>query len=272
MSAVVQRAAADTQAQQDIWRALANPFRRGLLDLLSDGPRTTSQLVDAAPELSRFAVMQHLGVLTAAGLVIVRRHGRYRLNYLNPVPLRRWYERWVTPLADRASAELLALQRHVERADQLEGGTSMSVAIDQVRTVRIDVEMRFRASPERIFRAVTQESLEWFPHTYGEDRVQGIVLEPRVGGAHYEDWGGGAGHLYGQVTVFDPPRAWATRGRIMPGSTLDTAYEVQEAGDESILRVSKVAVGPMTEDEAAAIRTFGDLSRFEEALRRVVER
>lgn len=115
MSAVAHEAGSDTEAQQDVWRALANPYRRQLLDQLSDGPRTTSQLVDAAPELSRFAVMQHLGVLTDADLVIVRRHGRYRLNYLNPVPLRRWYERWVTPLADRASAELLALQRHVER-------------------------------------------------------------------------------------------------------------------------------------------------------------
>ena len=67
------------------------------------------------PELSRFAVMQHLGVLTDAGLVVVRRRGRHRFNHLNPVPLRRWYERWVVPLADRAGAELLALERHIEK-------------------------------------------------------------------------------------------------------------------------------------------------------------
>src|SRR5262245_17544295 len=178
-------AAAD---EQDVWRALANPFRRALLDLLNEGPRTTTQLVAAAPDLSRFAVMQHLGVLTDAGLVIVRRHGRYRFNYLNPVPLRQWYERWVTPLADRASAELLALQRHVERE---EGGTPMALAIDQVRTVRIETELRFAATPERVFRALTEQTLEWFPHTYGEDRVLRLVIEPRVGGAHYEDWGDG---------------------------------------------------------------------------------
>src|SRR5690242_12965134 len=98
----------------DLWRALSNPLRRQLLDALADGPRTTGELAELVPELSRFAVMQHLGVLTDAGLVVVRRRGRHRFNHLNPVPLRRWYERWVTPFADRTAAEMLALQRSVE--------------------------------------------------------------------------------------------------------------------------------------------------------------
>jgi DNA-binding transcriptional ArsR family regulator len=64
--------------------------------------------------------MQHLGVLADAGLVIARRRGKHRFNHLNPVPLRRWYERWVVPLADAAATEMLALQRAVEQpaADQ----------------------------------------------------------------------------------------------------------------------------------------------------------
>ena len=60
---------------------------------------------------------------------------------------------------------------------------------------------------------MTQQSLDWFPHTYGEDRVRRIVLEPRVGGQHYEDWGHGSGHLYGEVTVYDPPRGRCGIGR-----------------------------------------------------------
>src|SRR5262245_53030712 len=78
-----------------VWRALANPVRRQLLDASSAGPRTTGDLAAEVPELSRFAVMQHLGVLTDAGLVVARPRGRHRFNHLNPVPLRRWYERWV---------------------------------------------------------------------------------------------------------------------------------------------------------------------------------
>lgn len=253
---------------QDVWRALSTPLRRHLLDLLSSGPRTTGELAEAVPDLSRFAVMQHLRVLTDAGLVVVRRRGRYRFNYLNPVPLRRWYERWVPPLADRAAAEVLALRRRVE---QPEGGTSMTVLTDQIRTVRIETELRFRATPDRVFRALTEETLQWFPFTYGEDRVKAIVVEPRVGGAHFEDWGDGMGHLYGHVTVFDRPRRFATRGRIMPGTILDTQYVLDADGDQTVLRMSKVAVGPMSEEEAASVHTHGDISRFEEPLRRLVE-
>jgi DNA-binding transcriptional ArsR family regulator len=254
---------------QDVWRALANPLRRRFLDLLAGGPRTTGELAAATPDLSRYAVMQHLGVLTEAGLIVVRRRGRHRLNHLNPVPLRQWYERWVTPLADRAAAEMSALRRSIETT---EGDLTMPVADESIRVVRIEAELRFRASADRIFRALTEEIRDWFPHSYGEDRVQAIVIEPRVGGAHYEDWGDGMGYLYGHVAVIDRPRLLALRGRVMAGSILDTRYELEPDGAETILRMSKVAVGPMTDDEAEGIRAFGDIARHEERLRRLVER
>jgi len=103
--------------EPDLWRALASPWRRRLLDLLRDAPATTGALADQIPELSRFAVMQHLGVLTEAGVVIAERRGRDRINHLNPVPLRAWHERWVQPLADAGSAELLALRRRAETGE-----------------------------------------------------------------------------------------------------------------------------------------------------------
>jgi DNA-binding transcriptional ArsR family regulator len=255
----------------DLWRALASPVRRQLLDLLSSGPMTTGDLAERLTSLSRFAVMQHLGVLTDAGLVVVRRSGRHRFNHLNPVPLRRWYERWVVPLADRAAAEMLALQRFVE---ETEGGSSMAIATDQdqVRIVRIETELRFRCTPDRLFRALTEESLTWFPHTYGDDdRVQRIVMEPMVGGRHYEDWGDGMGHLYGHVTVFDRPHELSLRGRVMPGSILDTHYQLEADGEETVLRASKICVGPMTDEEAAGVQSFGNIQRFEVALRALVE-
>src|SRR4029450_7832460 len=127
-----------------IWRALSNPTRRQLLDAMSRGPRTTGDLAEAMPDLSRFAVMQHLGVLTDAGLGVGRRRGGHRYNHLNPGPLGRWCERWVVPLADRAGAELLALERHVERAKR-EGGPAVTVMTDEIRTVRIEAEVRVRS-------------------------------------------------------------------------------------------------------------------------------
>jgi hypothetical protein len=98
-----------------------------------------------------------------------------------------------------------------------------------------------------------------FPRDSG-DKVRRVVLEPRVGGQHYEDWGDGSGHLYGQVTVYDPPTQWATRGRVYPGTILDTSYELTEETGGVRVRVTKLAVGPMTEEEAAGIAEFGDFS------------
>ena len=78
-----------------VWRALANPLRREMLDALRDGPLTTGEVAALFPRHSRFAVMQHLKALEAGGLVVPRRRGRQRFNYLNPVPIQRIYDRWV---------------------------------------------------------------------------------------------------------------------------------------------------------------------------------
>jgi len=78
-----------------IWKALSDPTRRELLDLLRDGPRQTTDLVESFPHLSRFAVMKHLDVLRESGLVATRSEGRRRINSLNAAPLRNVIERWI---------------------------------------------------------------------------------------------------------------------------------------------------------------------------------
>ena len=126
-----------------------------------------------------------------------------------------------------------------------------------------------RAVGQQVFEVMTQQSLDWFPVTYGEDRVRRVVLEPRVGGQHYEDWGDGHGHLYGEVTVYDPPLRWATRGRVMPGTILDTDYRLREEAGAVVVSVTKVATGPMTKEEAAGIARFGDLTRYAPAIQKL---
>ena len=78
-----------------VWKSLADPTRRRILDLLRDGPCQTTQIVDAFPEFSRFGVMKHLDVLREAGLVVTRSEGRRRINSLNAAPLRDVIERWI---------------------------------------------------------------------------------------------------------------------------------------------------------------------------------
>ncbi len=96
-----------------VWKALADPTRRRLLDRLKTGPRTTGELCVRLP-LSRFAVMKHLAILERAGLVIVERRGRERWNHLNAVPIRQLYERWISEYAGFWATSLLRLKRQVE--------------------------------------------------------------------------------------------------------------------------------------------------------------
>lgn len=97
-----------------VWRALASPVRRAIMDALRDGPLTTGALAEQFPSLSRFAVMQHLRVLAAAELVVSRRSGRERHNYLNPVPLQRLLDRWVSRYARPWTEALVDLGRELE--------------------------------------------------------------------------------------------------------------------------------------------------------------
>lgn len=105
-------------ADDPIWKALANPVRRNLLDRLAEGPRTTGELAAGHASLSRYAVMQHLEVLVDAGLVLVRREGRRRLNYLNAVPVQLACERWLAGPAGQAARQASAFKRHVEGRSQ----------------------------------------------------------------------------------------------------------------------------------------------------------
>jgi DNA-binding transcriptional ArsR family regulator len=99
---------------EPVWRALASPLRRTMLDLLRDGPLTTGELAERFPRYSRFAVMQHLRVLEEGGLVLHRREGRQRFNYLNPVPIQQIYQRWVSRYQEPWAESLVALKDTLE--------------------------------------------------------------------------------------------------------------------------------------------------------------
>ena len=103
-----------------VWRALSNAIRRRILDVLQDGHRTTGELSDLFPELSRFAVMQHLKVLTEANLVVVVRQGRERHNYLNPVPIQQIYDRWVSHHMQPWTDALTSLKSELEARERKE--------------------------------------------------------------------------------------------------------------------------------------------------------
>jgi DNA-binding transcriptional ArsR family regulator len=98
-----------------VWKALSDSTRRSILDYLRDRPRTTTEVVEMFPHLSRFGVMKHLDVLRHANLVTTREEGRQRVNSLNVVPIRQIYERWVGPFQELWTSELLRIKEIAEQ-------------------------------------------------------------------------------------------------------------------------------------------------------------
>lgn len=107
--------AAEGVDEDKVFKALAAPTRRRILDELKDRPCTTGQLCAALLALDRCTVMQHLGVLEDAGLVIVQRKGRERWNHLDPLPIKHIQDRWIGGYATAAVEKLATLKTNLER-------------------------------------------------------------------------------------------------------------------------------------------------------------
>jgi DNA-binding transcriptional ArsR family regulator len=106
----------------DVWKALSDPTRRAILDLLRNGPKTTTEIVEAFGKLTRFGVMKHMDVLRTAHLIHTREEGRQRINSLNAVPIQQIYERWVSRYEGFWADRLLRIQEDFETDRDAKGG------------------------------------------------------------------------------------------------------------------------------------------------------
>jgi DNA-binding transcriptional ArsR family regulator len=126
----------------DVFRALADPTRRELLDELFNEDGQTLSALEARLPMTRFGVMKHLRVLEEAGLVVTRRRGREKLHFLNPVPIRLVHDRWVSKYAAPWAATLSDLKH------TLEGKTMEKV-----------FEIYIKTTPDRLWEAITDPEL-----------------------------------------------------------------------------------------------------------------
>ncbi|GID97258.1 ArsR/SmtB family transcription factor [Amorphoplanes digitatis] len=97
-----------------VFKALADPTRRFLLDLLFAREGRTLTELESEVEMTRFGVSKHLKVLEEAGLVVVRREGREKLHFLNPVPIRLIHDRWIDKYTERHVTALVDLKKSLE--------------------------------------------------------------------------------------------------------------------------------------------------------------
>src|SRR5579871_5928602 len=125
----------------DVFKALADPTRRSILDELfrQDG-QTLGSLEECFP-MSRFGVMKHLKLLEEAGLVVSKRRGREKLHFLNPVPIRLVHDRWVSKYAEGWAAGLSELKQGLEK------------------TVEKVFEIYIKTTPERLWHAITDTEM-----------------------------------------------------------------------------------------------------------------
>ncbi|HEY1517385.1 MAG TPA: SRPBCC domain-containing protein [Solirubrobacteraceae bacterium] len=126
----------------EVFRALADPTRRSLLDeLYKEDGQTLSALEQRVP-MTRFGVMKHLKVLEGGGLVVTRRRGREKLHYLNPVPIRLVHDRWVSKYAEPWAAGLSDLKHDLED-----------------RTMEKVFEIYIKTTPERLWEAIVNPEM-----------------------------------------------------------------------------------------------------------------
>src|ERR1051326_1122936 len=265
------KAHADDLAQ--VWKALADPSRRAVLDMLRERPRTTGEL-SRAFATTRFAVMKHLTVLERAGLVTVRRRGRERWNHLNAVPLQQIHERWITPYAAHWAEGMLRLKRHAERVGKEVIVPATDVAVP-LRTMHIVQEVTITAPRATAWKALTQDITAWWgpPYAVEADRMKDIQLEVKPGGRFFEDHGDGGGHIWAFMTGVEPegyiqftgPMGMATCALARFSDTLEDT-----AGGATRVRLTHDAMGDIPD---AAIEGYtGGWKDLHERLQAYVER
>jgi uncharacterized protein YndB with AHSA1/START domain/DNA-binding transcriptional ArsR family regulator len=178
------------------FRALADPSRRLLLDRLfeRDG-QTLGELTGHLPDMTRFGVMRHLDVLEGAGLISTRRVGREKRHYLNPVPIRRIHDRWISKYAAPVIGTMSAVKDHLE-------APPMAVPPDEIEHV---YSIYINASPERVWRAITDgdETVQYY---YGTR----VNSDWKVGSRVSYDYPDGTVAADGEVIECSPPNRLET--------------------------------------------------------------
>jgi uncharacterized protein YndB with AHSA1/START domain len=206
----------------DVFRALADPTRRALLDELfrEDGQTLTS--LEARFAMTRFGVMKHLKLLEDAGLVVTRRHGREKRHHLNPVPIRLVHDRWVSKFAEPWVAGLSDLKERLER------------------TMEKVYELYIRTTPERLWEAITDPEVRAkysFGNVVHSDWTEGstyTATNPKFGDGALMD---------GENVEVDPPRRLVQTFRAHWGEAVEAegtsrvTWEIEPVGDSCRLTV-----------------------------------
>ncbi|MFN8110522.1 MAG: metalloregulator ArsR/SmtB family transcription factor [Thermoleophilia bacterium] len=207
-----------------VFKALADPTRRALLDALFAADGQTLTALEAHAPMTRFGLMKHLRVLEDAGLVVTRRRGREKLHFLNPVPIQQAYDRWVGKFAAPWAATL----------------TTLKTALEDDAMEQHVYEIYIKTTPERLWQAITDPAMR---------AVYSFGLQVQ------SDWTAGSPHRAvsagtdrviadGENIEVDPPRRLVQTQRALWGEDVASegfsriTWEIEPVGDSCRLMLT----------------------------------
>ena len=216
-----------------MFRAVADPTRRSLLDELFKADGQTLTALEARLPMTRFGVMKHLRVLEEANLVTTRRRGREKLHFLNPVPIRLVHDRWVSKYAEPWAATLSGLKTQIEEEDKMQKTPEAGLLLAEGDTVAV-FEIFIKTTPERLWEAITDPKMrakysfgvethsDWTPGSEYKASVPGVIDIAE-----------------GENVEVDPPRRlvqtfkalWSDE--VKGEGTSKVTWEIEPVGDDS---------------------------------------
>jgi uncharacterized protein YndB with AHSA1/START domain len=219
--------------QDLVFKALADPSRRKLLDVLFQEDGQTLSELQAHLPMTRFGAMKHLQILEAANLITTRKVGREKYHYLNPIPIQQAYDRWVSKYSQPFAQRMTDLKTLLEENDMSKSYTHV-------------YEIMIRTTPEKLWQALTNGDIT--QQYYFGTRISNKLKAGKPYSYNYPDdvkaMGGdmsmpvvpGAAMIQGEVLTFDPPKKLVTTFRPLwafpegnaPLSTV--AFEIEPLG------------------------------------------
>ncbi len=206
----------------EVFRALADPTRRSLLDQLFQKDGQTLSALEGRFRMTRFGVMKHLKQLEAAGLVVTKRRGREKLHFLNPVPIRLVHDRWVSKYAEPWAAGLSKLKNKLE------------ARVEKV------FEIYIKTTPERLWEAITDSEIR-SKYNFGVRIDSDWTAGSRYKTSHPANNGP---LVEGENLEVDPPRRLVQSMRALWGEdvkregTSRVTWEIEAVGDSCRLTVT----------------------------------
>jgi uncharacterized protein YndB with AHSA1/START domain/DNA-binding transcriptional ArsR family regulator len=214
-----------------VFKALADPTRRALLDALHERDGQSLVALERRLPMTRFGVMKHLRVLEQAGLVVSRRRGREKLHFLNPVPIRLIHDRWVSKYAEPWAATLSGLKHELEKETAMQ--QNPYTVVDGRGTMTV-FEIYIKTTPERLWEAITDAQMR-ARYSFGVPTVSDWT----PGSSYKAEVPGGPEIAVGENLEVEPPRRlvqsfnalWSDDVRAAGSSRV--TWEIETVGDDS---------------------------------------